>query len=1096
MQRSCSASGQIAVGAASVRLTVVVAMLGPLAATEPAGAQPRCPNPVAIVRTLDNEVRVVLASQGPGVPATREMPVCPGEAIEVAARSRARVFLTASNTLLTLDQNSRLEIGPADSPRPYVSLLRGALLFLTRVRRSFEIQTPFVNASVEGTEFIVEVGADVARVTVLEGVVRASSGKETRDVVAGQQAVAGKGQPLEVRVVVRPRDAVQWALYYEPLLPEDTLDQLDAVPAANRDAAFFVRRATVLLSAGQLAAARADLDSAEMLNPANADVYALRAITAVALNDKVQARENGQRAVERAPNSASAQLALSYALQSNFQIEDAQDVVATAVMIAPDDAAAWTRLAELRLMLEDIRGAANAAERALALAPQLARGHMVLGYVRLSELRFSNARSEFEEAIRLGSSDPLARVGLALVKIRGGSLDQGIGDLELAAALNPDNATVRSYLGNAYLEDKRDELAAQEFAVAKELDPPDPTPWLFSALQKQIDSQPTAALQDIGESIARNDNRAVYRSRLLLDGDRVVRGTHLSRIYAELGFEQLALAAGWKSVDIDPTNHAAHRLLADNYLALPSHQIARDSELLQSQLMQPVNLSPVQPRLAHDGLNFLEDLGISRVGFNEFTRLFTSNGFRVMADGMLGSQDTAMDDVIVSALFGKLSFSVGQFHYETDGIRTNHDYKQDIANVFTQADLTAATSVMFEYRHVEEEQGDRSLLFDSTFFNPQQRSIGKTAYGRLSARHRPTANTLILGTYAHATVDSDFTARTFQIANDENSDFIELRFLGHSKYANFTGGVSTFRGDGVELLTFRSMPAPALPQDQFVRHTNVYGYSTLLLPRAVAVTAGVSGDMFDAWDLGKRQQVNPKLGVSWPVTTTTTIRGAVFRVFDRTLVAGQTLEPTLVSGFNQFFEDGAGTGSWRYGVGVDHRIAQRVYVGAEYSGRDLAVPLIDPMTGTVTDGTVEEHFTRAYLYSTAGSMLAWSLGYQLHKAFDAEGSNPWLLERVTTHRVPAELRFVHDTGLYARLRATYVKQDGVFRNAMFQLFEGSDEPFVTDLSAGYKLPARWGLVAVDLRNVFDQRFNFQDVFPRDPTIFPRRQGFVRLLITF
>jgi ferric-dicitrate binding protein FerR (iron transport regulator) len=1094
MQRLASACRRTAAGAASAAVTLVIATLLPLAVPAPATAQPRCAQPAAIVRTIDNEVRVVLASTAAQVPATRDMPVCAGDTIQVAARSRAVVFLTASNTLLALDQNSQLEIAPANVARPSVSLLRGALLFITRLRRAFEVRTPFVNASVEGTEFVVRVGVDRATVTVLEGRVRAANDLGFVDVDAGEQAVATKGQAPQLQVVVRPRDAVQWAIYYEPVLPADTFAALDAVPAASQDAAFFVRRAALLLSVGQLEAARVDLDQAQKLDRGYGEAYAVRAITAVALNDKAQALEAGRRGVELAPSSTAARLALSYALQADFQLEAARDVVSQAVAASPNDASAWARLAELRLMFDDVRGAANAAEGAIARAPALARGQMVLGFVRLAQLRFSDGRQAFEDAIRLGSSDPLARIGLALVKIRRGHLLDGISDLELAAALNPDNAIVRSYLGNAYLEDKRETLAEEQFRVAKQLDAQDPTPWLYSAIQQQTQNRPVAALEDIGESIARNNNRAVYRSRLLLDGDRAVRGAHLGRIYGDLGFEQLALAEGWRSVDGDPSNHAAHRLLADNYLALPSHQIARDSELLQSQLLQPVNLSPVQPRLAYHGLNFLEDVGISRVGHSEFTRLFTGDGIRVVADGLLGAHDTAADNAIASGLFGKLSFSAGQFHYRTDGVRPNHDLRQDIANAFAQVDITEATSVFFEYRRAEEKQGDRSLLFDATFFDPQQRSVGKTAYARVSARHRLSTNGLILGTYARAAVDGVFVAGPFEIANNDTSDFVEVRFLGHSKHANFTAGVGTFRSDGTEELTFDSIAAP--PQDLFVRHTNVYGYSTVMLPRAVAVTAGVSGDLFDAWDLGERRQVSPKLGVSWPVTSTTTIRGAVFRVFDRTLVSGQTIEPTHISGFNQFFDDGAGARSWRYGIGVDHRIAQRTYIGAEYSGRDLAVPLIDPFVGSVVDGTVEEHFTRAYVYSTVGPMFAWSLGYQLHKASDPEGSNPWLLQRVTTHRVPAELRVVHGAGLYGRLRVTGVTQDGVFRNAMFELFDGSDESFVTDLSAGYKLPSRWGLVAVDLRNVFDQRFNFQDASPRDPTIVPRRQGFVRLLITF
>ena len=129
-----------------------------------------------------------------------------------------------------------------------------------------------------------------------------------------------KGQAPQLQVVVRPRDAVQWAVYYEPVLPADTFEQLDAIPAANQNAAFFVRRAGLLLGVGQLDAARADLDQAQKLDPGSGDAYALRAIVAVALNDKCRRSTAGVVPFERAPNSTSARLALSYALQANFQL--------------------------------------------------------------------------------------------------------------------------------------------------------------------------------------------------------------------------------------------------------------------------------------------------------------------------------------------------------------------------------------------------------------------------------------------------------------------------------------------------------------------------------------------------------------------------------------------------------------------------------------------------------------------------------------------------------------------------------------------------------------------------------------------------------
>ena len=62
-------------------------------------------------------------------------------------------------------------------------------------------------------------------------------------------------------------------------------------------------------------------------------------------------------------------------------------------------------------------------------------------------------------------------------------------------------------------------------------------------------NRPVEALQDLQKSIELNDNRAVYRSRLLLDEDLAARSATLGRIYTDLGFQQLALVEGWKSLN-------------------------------------------------------------------------------------------------------------------------------------------------------------------------------------------------------------------------------------------------------------------------------------------------------------------------------------------------------------------------------------------------------------------------------------------------------------------------------------------------------------------------------------------------------------------
>ncbi len=100
----------------------------------------------------------------------------------------------------------------------------------------------------------------------------------------------------------------------------------------------------------------------------------------------------------------------------------------------------------------------------------------MLGFAYLTQVKIPESRAAFEKAIALDSADPLPRLGLGLAKIRKGDLNAGRQEIEIAASLDVNNALIRSYLGKAYYEEKRDIPAATQFATAKELDPRTPRP--------------------------------------------------------------------------------------------------------------------------------------------------------------------------------------------------------------------------------------------------------------------------------------------------------------------------------------------------------------------------------------------------------------------------------------------------------------------------------------------------------------------------------------------------------------------------------------------------------------------------------------------
>ena len=68
---------------------------------------------------------------------------------------------------------------------------------------------------------------------------------------------------------------------------------------------------------------------------------------------------------------------------------------------------------------------------------------------------------------------------------------------DIAAALDPDSSLIRSYLGKSYFDERRDRSSAEELAIAKALDPLDPTPWFYDAIRKQTVNRPVEALIDL-----------------------------------------------------------------------------------------------------------------------------------------------------------------------------------------------------------------------------------------------------------------------------------------------------------------------------------------------------------------------------------------------------------------------------------------------------------------------------------------------------------------------------------------------------------------------------------------------------------------------
>jgi tetratricopeptide (TPR) repeat protein len=1066
-----------------------------------------------------------------------------GDTLRVLDKSRADVALL-DQSVFRLNANTTITFKGATEERTgLLELLRGAAHFFSRGPRSLEVRTPFATAGIRGTEFFISVEADQTFLSIFEGTVVAANEAGSLMLTSGQSAVAEAGIAPVLRIVARPRDAVQWALYYPPVLyvrPDEfpagpgwqemvrqsmefylrgnlqqAFDRIATVPQDVRDPRFFAYRAHLLLAVGRVDEANVDIERALRLDPNDPKALALQTIIAVVQNDKDKALSVAQKAVQAAPNSATAQIALSYAQQARFDLEGARASLQKAVQLEPKNALAWARLAELHASFGELKKSLKAAQQAVALEPNLARTQTVLGFAYLMQVKTKQAKEAFGKAIALDQADPLPRLGLGLAKIRASDLQEGSRDLEIAASLDPNNALVRSYLGKAYFEEKRTGLDEREYAVAKQLDPRDPTPWFYDAIAKQTTNRPVEALRDLETAIELNDNRAVYRSRLLLDADLAARSASLARIYSDLGFQQLALVEGWKSVNTDPTNFSAHRFLADSYAALPRHEIARVSELLQSQLLQPINITPLQPRLAESNLFLISAGGPGALSFHEFNPLFTRNRVALLASGLAGENSTYAGEGVIAGIYKNASFSLGGFHFTTDGFRRNADQKDDIANAFVQMELSPQTSLQAEYRYRNAETGDLRLgFFPDDFLSGLRNTEERNTY-RLGGRHAFSPGSILLGSLTHQ--EADFDARNNRLAppaafidlkRPEHALSAELQHLFRSPYVNLTSGIGYFYIDGrLDTTTGVNIPTPSGPAlrqifstaSRDVQYTNVYAYSQLNPFKPLTLTVGLSADLLndDRQQVGERDEFNPKFGITWHPFPATTVRAAAFRVLKRTLITNQTLEPTQVAGFNQFFDDMNGTEAWRYGAAIDQKFTKDIFGGVEFSKRDLNVPFLDisvPANPVTREADWDEYLGRAYLFWTPHHWLALRVQYifeQLESERTPQFNQP---EELDTHRIPFGINFVHPSGLVTSLTTTYINQDGKFILTNGQAQSGRDDFWTVDAAVGYRLPKRYGFITVGATNLFDERFRFFDRDSNNLSIQPTRVIFGRVTL--
>lgn len=1083
-------------------------MLVPLLIAMPAMAQERrCAEGTASAGRLvavDGNVTI----NGMPVIATPS-PLCAGETIGVARDARATVQLQQADTVLRLDAESRLEIAPGqEEGSGFVRLISGTLYFLSQVRRSLTIETPYVTAGVDGTEVLLRVGQDTD-ILVIDGDVALSRGGVPlpERLVAGQEIrvssdsatpggdPAAPGQPWRLLAA----DRLAWTLSYPPVVDAAGTGQIPQTVEAAR-----------LLQRGQVAEAAAVLGTIGAETREAGLAAALRATILVPQGQLEPAADAARVAVRLAPDAASPRLAWSYVWQARFNLDEALEDAELAVKFEPANGLARARLAEIHLMRGERAAALREAEAAAALEDtSLARA--VQGFARLAALDTTGALDAFDAALARDDGNPTAYLGKGLALIRRNQIEEGRAQIEVAAALDPTSSLTRSYLGKALDAENRSTKAAEQLAIAKALDPSDPTPWLYDALLKQRDNRPVAALRDLDRSIALNDNRAPFRSRLLLDQDVATRSAELGQIYRELGLEAQGADAGARALTADPGNAGAHRLLADSYRGVPRLEVARTSQLLQSQLFDPLSASPLQSSMPYADLNLVTRGAASEVGFNEYGSLFRSDGVKAAVTGAVGSFDTVTGEAIGTATAGRTVLSASQFYYRTDGFRQNADQHHDLTSIFGQTALTPELSVQAEYRRRRTDMGDIVMNFSpDDFLDPKERKINQDT-ARLGLRYQTSPASTFIGSLMYSdrreslnqVQEEQGVAVTSDFDNKSDGVIFELQHIYQAQRVRLVsgGGTSDIERDQKRRNGFVPPPPggdpPPTDQTSDIDQHNIYGYLDLHWPDPVTWTFGLSLDSVKS-DSFDKTRLGPKIGVRYELSEALQLRAAYTDSTMRFLLTDQTLEPTQVAGFNQLFDDFSGTHAKRVGIGADLRLNERWFATIEASRRWLDTPESTSGTDSTDFETQREMLVLGSLNWLATD--SWTFGITpSFDRFEFSSANDDEPREVTTLKSPLSARYFDPSGFFGIARVTPFWQSVERPSGTSNQGDGGD--LLVDLAAGYRLPRQRGVLSIEVNNLFDSDFRYQDENYRTREDFtsgmlPERSVFARATFNF
>ncbi len=1018
----------------------------------------------------------------------------PDGAAAILSADESLMRLNANTTVRFIKVSKSAEWLEADDHRSAASAGRvstyrvdGGEMWLRNKNQhiAITIQSTDFQARVTGTELdLLVLPEDRVIMTVQEGLLIASNPLGRMRVAAGEKILAIHGKPMEKQMMISWAESVQWTL---------TLPDLPVFlnwPSAQSD---LIQHARKAIWDRDLVSAKTLLGQALRVEPDNAHVWSLDALVALLTGDRQAAMTASQKAVAFGPHDTFALLIRSYAQQADTQLDAATQTTQRILAIDPDDTLARVRLAQLKFAGGYTRQADRIVTHAIAKAPDSATAQHTAGFIHLALRRSAAAGEAFSHAIRLDTALGEPHLGLALIAMRQGDEKRAMQEMSKAVLLEPQRAIYLSYWGKMLYQLKRFHKALDMLDQASRLDPHDPTPHYVRSLILSDLNRPTEAIAALQTAMALNDNRAVYRSRFLLDQDLSMKNIDLSFLYRQMGLSEWAVSKANAAVKQDYANSSAHLFLGSALTETEDRTQCAMNELLLAMIMQPANQNTFN-------------------AFNDYTAFFESPEIDTTVEGRVGDNDSFGGAVYVNGSHPptQTAFDFYAFYRKDGGFRENEDAYRGRVNGRIKWNATERDHFLlqggvidadYEYTvqsgineidapsHADDYTETDTIDIEIGYHHRFSPGADLILYGAHTRGPTRLFYYTDYGTYDADAPDVHLFTRTFLEENTRASRVQAQQMLVLGDHHGTLGifhlwGDPTANTEDLYYLDYQKTTYPlawdrqATDGDQ--RLTSLYLRDFWQITPWLAVDAAIYQDWMTnvdlyadtQWDI---EETSPRLGMVLSPRERDTIRIAGFRYLEPYLakrvdasdIAGipiyrSTLPGTVTDEFDLVWEHEWQTGLLRSGI---------YYLTREYEAY-VRTATYDGNAHRFIEGEAMAQVTES---DARGLNLAWNqligngwgvaVSYELWKTQD-EIVNAVETDQRLDQLGMVSLSWVAANGLSARLKETWRNTDFIEQN------RERENLFITDVSLSYEFPQKRGLIRLAVDNLFDETFNW------------------------